>query len=539
VELRKWQEKFLDKWDVRKAGVPFLCVAVPGSGKTVAALTAAHEWLQRGNDRRIVIVVPTDNLRTQWQHEALSLFGLQLQTTEFGTNFKEGFRGAVTTYSTVDYQAQVFQILCSRCPTLVIFDEVHHCGDKASYGIAINFAFKQASEKLLVSGTPWRTEGTRIPFVQYGEDPNKEDFRCSKADFTYDHQDALADFVVRYLSFSYDSAEIHFDCDGRVEEMNRDITDEEASQRLRKVLQHDGDFVRKQIAQAHAKLLDIRQTIPDAAAMAACCDATHAKLIAATIRDVTGCEPAVIVSDDDIGTHSVEEFRTSSSPWMVSVRQVSEGTDIKRLQVLCYFTNWVTSMFFRQLIGRVSRVRDMDDYEAYVFLPSDPRLIRLAQDIEKTQKQALREQPESTREQSDRPPRQLTEDDLFTTRHIETEVLLIGGKEYPTAIAQRITAIANKTGLAMVHAAKVVEAYPELGAMTQNSNPVAAPQPQSLEATMLTLRKKINRVAFSVAKTKDVEVKVVHGKFPRQDQMSESQLRDKLQTLLRWQSEAT
>lgn len=528
MNLRAWQKKFLSAWDGRDSGTPFLLVAIPGGGKTFAALKAAHEWLMAGNDRRVIVVVPTDNLRNQWQKEALTNFGLQLQTKEFGVNFKSGFTGAVTTYATVSSQTMLLKALCSRCPTMVIFDEIHHCGDNATYGIAVKEAFSNAKEKLLLSGTPWRTCGTMIPFVTY--DGNG----MSVSHYSYDYPSALNENVVRWLVFHYDSGELHFPVDGRIEQFNLDITEEEASQRLGKLLQPDGEFVSGQIVKAHARLMEIRKTVPDAAAMAACKDQWHAQAVAKTIERLTGCVPHVVVSDDDISTGTVDSFRNARSEWIVSVRQVSEGTDIKRLQVLCYFTNWVTSIFFRQLIGRVSRFRDIDDFEGYVFLPSDPRLKQLATTIMEAQQSAARSPIE--REKGDTTSNKADAispaAEPFSTRHTGSELVLICNKEYPKDIADKILDIHHKEGLPLSHVAKVFD-YIAAAPVVSVVNKVK--EPETLESEIDRLRKQINTAAVRLAKASGIEIKEVHMRFNKpQSQMSLQELRAKLSKILEW-----
>jgi superfamily II DNA or RNA helicase len=69
-EPREWQSMFFELWGKRKDGNSFMLMAVPGSGKTMAAIEAARRWMEKGTDRRLIVVVPTDNLRTQWQQEA-------------------------------------------------------------------------------------------------------------------------------------------------------------------------------------------------------------------------------------------------------------------------------------------------------------------------------------------------------------------------------------------------------------------------------------------------------------------------------------
>ena len=516
---RRWQEEFFKQWIARRMS-SFLLVAIPGGGKTMAALETARRWMSAGPDRRLIVVVPTDNLRQQWQEEAVK-FGIELQTKEFGTNFKHGFQGGVVTYSLVANQSLVFRKLCSVAPTMVIFDEIHHCGEEASFGRSVGHAFELASERLLMSGTAWRSDGTAIPWIQY--DGNG----FAVADYLYDYPHALNDDVVRFLVFDYSRGTITNDVTGDCQTLCSDSSEDDASRLLRRLLDARGDFVREQINQAHKKLLDVRASFPDAGALAVCIDQAHAVLVADVIRQCTGCEPSVIVSDSEIENDTVRSFRDSKKEWIVAVKKVSEGTDIKRLMVECYLTNITSEIFFRQVIGRVARNRGLEDREAYIYLPADPRLIACAQNIENAQVQALKNQREIDPPLDpgvDRPPSTLF--DSFSTAHDGTELVMIGSEAVSEEAARRIQQIAEATATPMQ---KVLEIMQHMGnAMPMQPLASQPAAPQSKEEVMDSLRKKCNSQAFRLSKLAQCEVQQIHGHFKPQKDMTQDELRSKL-----------
>lgn len=519
-QLRRWQAEFLKAWNSR-TGRAFLLVVIPAGGKTFASLEAVRLWLAAGRDRRVIVVVPTDNLREQWRDEARK-FGMELQTKEFGTSFKDDFQGGVVTYSLVANQPLVFRKLCAVAPTMVVFDEFHHCGDEASYGRGITDAFELAKERLLMSGTAWRSDGTAMPWVRY--DGNG----FAVADYSYDYPHALTDEVVRFLVFDYSRGTITNDFTGDSQTLSSETAEDDASRVLRRLLDARGEFVREQIKQAHRKLVELRQTFPDAGALAACIDQSHAVMVAAVIREVTGCDPSVIVSDAELENDTVRDFRDSKKEWIVAVKKVSEGTDIKRLQVLCYLTNTTSELFFRQLVGRVSRYRNIEDREAYVYLPADPRLIQCAQNIEKAQVQSLKEQPDGDtgeRAVSERDREVLF--DSFSTSHGGTDLVMIGSDSVPLELAREIERISAAADLPMQKVYRVMQLMPP-------ASPAVNHQParqKSKEEVMDELRSKCNRQAFRLAKLVGLDVKEIHGKFPRQSEMTEGDLRRKLELL--------
>ena len=83
--------------------------------------------------------------------------------------------------------------------TLVILDEVHHGGDALSWGDALREAYARATRRLLLSGTPFRSDTAPIPFVEYL--PDEHGIRMSSTDYSYGYARALADGVVRPVLF--------------------------------------------------------------------------------------------------------------------------------------------------------------------------------------------------------------------------------------------------------------------------------------------------------------------------------------------------
>lgn len=546
IQLRVWQAEFVRQWDSSQKG-SFLCVAIPGAGKTVAALTVARQFLDQGSDRRLLIVVPTLNLREQWQREAAT-FAIQLQTKEFGADFKGDWRGGVTTYQSLDALAQLFRLMCAQNRVLVILDEPHHCGDQARWGSLTKTAFESCARRLLLSGTPFRTDGTPIPFVEY------DGGGFCLPDFRYDYPNALRDYVVRTFNFDYSRGsyeEVLATGERVTHEFHGDITEDEASFRLRNILNPTGQFVAETIRQAHAKLQEVRRHIPDAGAMAVCIDQAHAAKVAEVIKTETGCTPSIVVSDSDVATDDVNSFRKSDKQWIVSVRQVSEGTDIKRLHVLCYLTNATTELFFRQLIGRVCRTRYQDarspkapsgeaadlDLEAFVYLPADPRLIENARNIESAQMRALLEL--SDKEKREMEPREMQPAlSIFAgSEHQGTDRIIVCGKEYAQWQADVIKSMATAGGLPMEKAVALYDAG--FGLRSSAQPEPSKPQAQEPEEVLLErARKEGQQLAWRLSKTLDVEVKQVHKVYKPADQLTLKEALAKNADLMRRLSEA-
>ena len=67
--LRAWQTAALSDYFARSPR-DYLAVATPGAGKTTFALSVAAELLGRRIVDRIIVVAPTEHLKTQWAEAA-------------------------------------------------------------------------------------------------------------------------------------------------------------------------------------------------------------------------------------------------------------------------------------------------------------------------------------------------------------------------------------------------------------------------------------------------------------------------------------
>lgn len=396
---RRWQTDAYATW-LQSKYQDFLTVAWPSAGKTRFAIRVIHSALESGEVELVIVVVPTTPLRKQWSQDAAE-FGIHLDYSH--TNDRVGiasdFHGIVVTYSAVASQSDLYRAMC-RKRVLVILDEPHHMQDDASWGKNVRNAFEKAWKRLLLSGTPWRTDGKEIPFVVYDEDG------VCVPSFVYGYADALTDGVSRPLYFPTLEGRMTWKSgiDEITAEFADDIAKKERGRRLRTALMEDGDWVREAFRQADAKLTEVRNDgHRNAGGLVICMDGYHAKKIAALIKRMTGTPPVLVLYDEEGSHDKITEFEKGTDRWIVAVRMVSEGVDIKRLRVLLYATNVITELFFDQAIGRIIRMIEGLDYQAaFCYIPADPELIGHAQAIMKARDHFLRQvEDRERRETSD------------------------------------------------------------------------------------------------------------------------------------------
>ena len=389
-KLRAWQQEALDLYMTRSPK-DFLAVATPGAGKTTFALRIATTLLDTGVVNRVTIVAPTDHLKRQWA-DAAARVGIAIDP-----NFKNsdgqhgrGFVGVAVTYAQVASKPMLHRAKTEAARTLVILDEIHHGGEALSWGDGLREAFDPAARRLSLTGTPFRSDTSPIPFVEYAED--RDGIRRSKADYTYGYGDALRDHVVRPVLFMAYSGQMRWRTSAGDEmaaslgeaAVTKDIT----SQAWRTALNPAGEWIPAVLAAADKRLSEVRRTVPDAGALVIATDHEDARAYAGQLKKITGESPTVILSDDSKASSKIEEFSAGNQRWMVAVRMVSEGVDVPRLAVGVYATSTSTPLFFAQAVGRFVRARKRGE-TASVFLPSVPPLMVLANSMEAERDHAL------------------------------------------------------------------------------------------------------------------------------------------------------
>ncbi|MCG5459314.1 DEAD/DEAH box helicase [Micromonospora sp. PSH03] len=381
--LRAWQRKALVEY-LRRRSEDFTAVATPGAGKTTFALRIAAELLGDGTVEAVTVVAPTEHLKNQWA-DAAARVGVQLDAAFRNADLHSAadFHGAVVTYAQVGMAPQVHRRRTMTRRTLVILDEIHHAGDSRSWGDGVKNAFEPAVRRLMLTGTPFRSDDNPIPFVSY--ERGGDGLLRSRADSVYGYSDALRDGVVRPVLFLAYSGETRWRTNAGEElaaRLGEPMTQDLVAQAWRTALDPAGDWMPQVLRAADARLTVLRNAgMADAGGLIIATDQQTARSYAKLIEQVTGEKAAVVLSDDQGASARIATFAASDQRWLVAVRMVSEGVDIPRLAVGVYATSASTPLYFAQAIGRFVRARRPGE-TASVFLPSVPHLLGLASEME-------------------------------------------------------------------------------------------------------------------------------------------------------------
>jgi superfamily II DNA or RNA helicase len=382
ARLRKWQREAYHEY-FRRPRSDFLLSATPGAGKTAFALTVAAELLARREIGAVTVVTPTEHLKHQWARAAQG-FGISMDSAYRNAQgrLSADFNAVALTYAQVAAHPALHRRRTENRRTLVVFDEIHHAGDALTWGDAVREAFGPARRRMGLTGTPFRSDSSPIPFVTYAPGPEGE--LRSSPDYVYGYGPALSDGVVRPVIFLSYSGEMRWRTRAGDElsgTLGTPMTSDQLAQAWRTALDPQGEWVSRVLEAADRRLTEMRRDMPDAAGLVIAGDHADARAYAALLRRVTGTRPVVVLSDDRAASTKIAEFTESQDRWLVAVRMVSEGVDIPRLAVGVFATSVSTALFFAQAVGRFVRARRRGE-TASVFLPSVPVLLGYAAELE-------------------------------------------------------------------------------------------------------------------------------------------------------------
>lgn len=501
--LREWQQAALERFDA-STRENFLVTATPGAGKTTFALQAATHMLAR--TRGILIVVPSSNLRTQWTRAATA-FGLHLDDTfsaDAGTLARD-YHGTVVTYQAVMFNPAIFRRLAHRA--FVILDEIHHAGDNRSWGDTLRQACDPASRRLLLSGTPFRSDSNPIPYVTYQRDA--DGVERSQADYSYGYGDGVKDSVVRPIAFpAFDGEGTWSDAGTIVKGKLSNDDEREAKRALKAALEPGGDWIGSVLRAADEELTRQREHTPDAGGLVVADNQGHAQEYAQILRAITEEAPAVAISDEPDAAAVIRRYTEARSRWIIAVQMVSEGVDIPRLGVGVYASRTTTALFFRQVAGRFVRTRGDDDETcAALFVPSITALLNNAAQMEVELDHALAEAAEQQERDNNDGDTGGALFNLVDPIHSSTathDKTILSGEEYTDDEIERARALVAQVNLPKLSSPEMARILRHVDTSSEGSTATATqPAPaenETLADRKTALRKTIKRMVGQLAR---------------------------------------
>lgn len=514
----RWQRKAVERFLATHHD--FLVTACPGAGKTRMALTAAREMLAANVIDRVIVVVPTLAVKDQWRDEA-ARFGIDL-TAKYRNGdgaLPSDADGAVTVYGQVASRPSDWRILASRdSRSLVVLDEIHHCADEdnTSWGPAMLEAFGQARRRLLLSGTPFRTDGTRIPFVEY------DDRGISISHHGLSYGEAVTLGVVRPVRFEVmDGQGEWLRGSKRASASATSVSDQDLPALVKSLYDPNGAWIISVLRSADDELSRLREEMPNAAGVIVAASREHARAYAQLMETVCGQRVPFVISDgEETPSPIIESFRQGHARWIAAVDMISEGVDIPRAALVVYASNKKTEMWFRQIVGRCVRRND-DDLTATMFVPAIPTLVALAERIEIEAEAALTEAVSQARERVAIEQREFEIDIVtpLTSSEAVLDRVITGGDVISDQELDQARQIKDAVGasLAGVHLADLAKGLRLAGLKPPVASAFAklSETPQSGDDLRTALRTNVNFNVNRVAREMDLHPRDLHTRLNR------------------------
>jgi len=390
---RGWQIEATKKfYEEIKTNRVFLLHAGVGSGKTLWASSIIKNFIDDGFD--VVIFSPKDAIKIDWANECKK-FNIELDIKLVPQySWKNSFNGVSLCYQVLKNNTNSLKEQITN-KTIVVLDEHHHASDSGSWGIELENICENAGVILCLTGTPFRSDNERIPFVKYKETKSNDiDGWEIETDYSYTYAQSVKDRICCPTSFR--------PIDVIINGESRILIGEEDKKYLNQAIKAsngNSNFIDNAFNQANRELKGIRNTYyPEAKGLIIANTIEDAKSIYTNLqRQNISC--SIITSDADSTTETIKDFRNNNKHWVVTVQMVSEGVNIPQIRVILYLNNITTRTYFEQVMGR--GVRNCKVYKnaidhCYFYYPNFSLFTEVAETLEAGYKHFVIEENERT-----------------------------------------------------------------------------------------------------------------------------------------------
>ncbi|HBK3325404.1 TPA: DEAD/DEAH box helicase family protein [Vibrio parahaemolyticus] len=377
--LRKWQsdciEAAIKKY--QSGSKHFLTQATPGAGKTMMSAYLSKHLVNADMVDLILCFSPSVNVANGFTTTFAHVLNCSF-------NGKLGSLGTSLTYQAMQHLDDSFWKAISKYRVLAIFDEIHHCSgatlaEANAWGEQIILKVQNAvTYTLALTGTPWRSDCLPISLSSYSDPEGR--IIC---DYQYTLKQAIAGNVCRKPKLVLvDNEQLKYtSIDESKSYSSIQAMFKEQKINYSSILQ-DKDALTYILGLSVDKLHLIRSTNHNAAGLIVAASVAHARQIQVILNEQLK-QPSVLVSYQDPDAQKIiESFKRENSPWIISIGMISEGTDIPRLQVCCHLSNIRTELYFRQVLGRILRISDGNNQEAWLYTFAEASLAKFSEEIE-------------------------------------------------------------------------------------------------------------------------------------------------------------
>ena len=400
-----------------------IVLASPGSGKTLAYQAVATYAYREGLADLIAVFVPRIVLAEQCEVDWITRrtdgtlsghFELFDARSRFGkirhvpnrpplTQPGETGVGFVSTYSSL-VTSQVFEDWADthKGRFLLIADEAQFCGageDGTRAGALITRLHDLAAHTLLLTGTPYRSDGQRLVLAEYDE-ADEEGKRRLLYNAKADYRDGVREGYLRRFEATLHDARVRWKhVDNTVTEYDLSAKGSDLAEVLRK------PEVWRPIADGVVEAVREKQRIsPEYRGLISCMEQNDAKRVWAYLsKNFPGLKVRKAISEDGaLSEGELKAFKgAGGGDVLVTVRKAFIGYDCKQITVVGILTHYRDWGHLEQLVGRGLRVWDAVPGRAQscrVIAPDDPQMTEFIEFMRGQSEQGLQERARRERE---------------------------------------------------------------------------------------------------------------------------------------------
>lgn len=406
MPLRPWQQELAR---VCGAASPtnnkIILNVVPAGGKG-AVPYIAFGYSPRSQVNAGCHTVPRINLRDQsespsaWLNDHFVAAGIKPPTLRAADNVTPFRRGADMYSICWDSIRQAPSLHSSEfdiTKMALVIDEPQMIADDGMTAKALAPLVERAGLLIIMSGTFFRGDRKRIPFLPYKSTPDGEVVDYEAPGWTtirYSRYDALCDQAILPIEFLLRDARARFVKGGDTREFASFAElegEEEQRAGLFAVLQDEGGW---KIAEETLAAWQLRRQIaPKAQALIVTHSQPAAKAYLARIKEVyPTADIKIAISDAPHSPLTLKAFRQGKGDILITVGMAYVGFDAPRISHVALLTYVRQRAWIEQAISRGVRVDPDIPYAAQrciVYAPNDPLLAAIIAQIEAEQEQAL------------------------------------------------------------------------------------------------------------------------------------------------------
>jgi len=390
-EPRDWQAHCYRDYITRKKKI-YSIGAVPGAGKSKTAAFIIDYLLEVKKIDFFFVISPQENKKPEWREDFLAYFGIPIQLDySSDTKIKKKiFKGAVMTYAGLNEStAKEINKFCKKHKVAVVFDEIHHLSESghSAWGTYAQLAFSNAERVISLSGTFWREDKMKIPFLELGP-------KGYNIDFVYSYADSINDGNSRKIQFSFYDPKIDikgkYPYNGLLSEIEKE---NQLNLAYRALVSEKSIDLADVIEHAYSKLQEIRNAdMPNAGMILFAPDKNTAYALQRWLESPSfNIQSTVVTSEDQASSKEIQRFKDSDDECIIAVNMISEGVDIPRLRVGVYLSIYKTYLYFMQsIVGRTIRVTQ-EEYRrsqisnsvnySYAYILEHPELKRHSEQV--------------------------------------------------------------------------------------------------------------------------------------------------------------